>query len=140
VSGELLQPQTGGLGMPPPTPLTAPFWSGCEAGELRFQRCPECGRAEFPPSEHCRNCLSEAITWEVSSGRGEVYSFTVVYRPVTPNLHVPYAPVIVDFAEGFQMLTNLVGVPVDGVQVGVPVRVRFVAVDGRTLPYVEPAG
>ena len=120
--------------------VSAPFWTGCAAGELRFQRCRSCAAAQFPPAEHCRQCLAVDLAWEVSAGRGTVYSWTVVHRPATPAFAVPYAPAIVDVAEGYQLLTNLVGVAPDDITPDMPVAVRFVALPGDlTLPYFAPA-
>ncbi|SEP20115.1 Zn-ribbon domain-containing OB-fold protein [Trujillonella endophytica] len=135
-----LHPQRHALPHAPPGGVSAPFWAGCAAGELRFQRCRSCAAVQFPPAEHCRECLAADLVWAVSSGRGTVYSWTVVHRPATPAFEVPYAPAIVDVAEGFQLLTNLVDVAPEEIAAGMPVAVRFVAVPGDlTLPYFAPA-
>ncbi len=130
-----LQPQTG------PVPhassqVSLPFWQGCRAEELRYQRCAACGLANFPPTEHCRQCLSAELQWKQSDGVGEVYSWTVVHRPVTPEFTPPYAPAIVTLDEGYQMLTNVIGVTPADLAIGMPVQVRFHEVgDDVTLPY-----
>jgi uncharacterized OB-fold protein len=117
------------------TPLSLPFWQGCRAGELRYQRCAGCRTANFPPTEHCRLCLSAELHWEQSGGVGEIYSWTVVYRPVTAEFEPPYAPAIVTLDEGYQMLTNVVGVAPEELAVGLRVRAQFHAVGDLTLPY-----
>ena len=133
-SGPLL-PQTG------PVPhasgqLSLPFWQGCQSGELRYQHCEACGVPNFPPTEHCRQCLSAELRWERSSGLGEIYSWTVVHRPVTAEFEPPYAPAIVTLDEGYQMLTNIVGVVPEDLAIGMRVQVQFHAVGGEvTLPY-----
>ncbi|OMC47560.1 hypothetical protein A5745_10435 [Mycobacterium sp. IS-2888] len=134
-SGKSLRPQTG----PVPhasSPVSSPFWEGCQKGELRYQRCAACGQSNFPPTEHCRECLSHELRWEQSGGAGEIYSWTVVHRPVTAEFAPPYAPAIVTLDEGYQMLTNIVGVAPDDLAVGMRVRVQFHAVGADvTLPY-----
>lgn len=135
MTSDALRPQRG------PVPhagshLSAPFWAGCRAGQLRYQRCAACGLANFPPSEYCRQCLSGELSWEPGSGRGEIYSWTVVHRPVTAEFDPPYAPAIVTLDEGYQMLTNVVGVATADLKVGLRVRVEFHAVGPDvTLPY-----
>jgi uncharacterized protein len=130
-----LQPQTG------PVPhassrISLPFWQGCRSEELRYQRCEACGLANFPPTEHCRQCLSAELQWQQSDGTGEIYSWTVVYRPVTPEFTPPYAPAIVTLDEGYQMLTNVIGVAPADLAIGLPVQVQFHEVgDDVTLPY-----
>jgi len=130
-----MQPQTG----PVPhasSPLSVPFWDGCRSQELRYQRCEGCGVANFPPTEHCRHCLSGDLSWQRSAGHGEIYSWTVVHRPVTAEFAPPYAPAIVTLDEGYQMLTNIVGVAPEDVAVGMRVRVEFHAVGTDVvLPY-----
>ncbi|MGO9382741.1 MAG: Zn-ribbon domain-containing OB-fold protein [Mycobacterium sp.] len=116
--------------------LSVPFWQGCQAGELRYQRCEACGLSNFPPTEHCRQCLSAELRWQQSSGRGEIYSWTVVHRPVTAEFEPPYAPAIITLDEGYQMLTNVVGVAPDDLAIGMRVQVQFHAVGADvTLPY-----
>jgi uncharacterized OB-fold protein len=80
------------------------------------------------------------LSWATSAGSGTVYSWTVVYRPATPVFEVPYAPAIVDVREGFQVITNLVGVAPEDITVALPVIVRFCEVEpGFWLPYFAPA-
>jgi uncharacterized protein len=123
-----------------PGPLTKPFWQGCAERTLRFQRCASCGAADFPPAEHCRQCLSTDVGWEASLGRGVVYSWTVVHRAATPVFETPYAPAIVTLDEGYQMLTNVIGTTTDDLRVGLPVQVDFqVVADNLWLPYFRPA-
>lgn len=133
-----LQPQPG----PVPhasSPLSAPFWEGCRCGELRYQRCAACGLANFPPTEHCRQCLSPQLQWQAGGGTGEIYSWTVVHRPVSPEFEPPYAPAIVTLDEGYQMLTNVVGVAPGDLAIGMRVRVQFHPVGPDvTLPYFTP--
>jgi hypothetical protein len=77
--------------------------------------------------------------WEPSSGRGTLYSWTAVFRPQTPEFAVPYVPVIVDMAEGWQMLSCLIGCDHRAAAVGLAVAVEFHATDGGvTLPYFRP--
>jgi uncharacterized OB-fold protein len=122
-----------------PGPLTAPFWQGCTEGRLLFQRCESCASANFPPTEHCRQCLSPALKWERSSGSGIVYSWTVVHRAATPVFETPYAPAIIDLAEGYQILTNIIDTGIAQLRVGLPVTVDFRAVgDDLWLPYFRP--
>jgi uncharacterized OB-fold protein len=135
MTSEPLRPQSG------PVPnassqVSVPFWQGCRDGELRYQRCESCGLANFGPTEHCRQCLSPDLHWTKSGGLGEIYSWTVVYRPVSPEFEPPYAPAIITLDEGYQMLTNVVGVAPEDLAVGMRVQVQFHVVDtDLTLPY-----
>lgn len=135
----MLRAQTAEVPHPRPTAVTQPFWDGCARGELLFQRCRRCAAVGFPPAEHCRACLSRELTWEAGRGRGVLYTWSVVRRPVTPAFEVPYAVAVVTLDEGYQMMTNIVDTTADRLRVDLPVRVVFhrVGADLR-LPYFAP--
>ncbi|GAA0820887.1 Zn-ribbon domain-containing OB-fold protein [Streptosporangium amethystogenes subsp. fukuiense] len=134
-----LAPQHGELPHAEPTELSAPFWNRCAEGTLTFQRCAACRSINFPPVEVCRECLDTDLGWEESSGRGTLYSWTVVHRPVTAAFTPPYAPAIVDLDEGYQMVTDLIGIAPEEITAGMPVEVDFHEVSpGLHLPYFRP--
>ncbi len=125
--------------LPTPTAISRPFWDGCRMGELLVQKCCDCGRLIFIPQPACYRCLSQNLEWVKGSGRGTVYSYTVVWRPQTPAFEVPYVIAIVDLEDGYQMLTNIVGIDPPQVRVGMPVEVDFWAASEEiVLPYFRP--
>lgn len=132
----LLVPGTGDIPRPEPGPISAPWWDGCREGVVRFQRCADCGAATHTPAVLCAGCASRSLHWVDSSGRGEIYSWTRVWRPVTPSFEVPYVPLVVTMEEGWWMLANLVGCEHDVVAIGLAVEVEFHRFDdGFVLPY-----
>ena len=136
---EPTEPQAGDIPLPRPTPLSAPHWDGCRDGELRVQRCGDCGTYVFIPQPACTQCFSEKLEWVTTRGRGRVYSYTVVHRPVQPQFKVPYVIAILEFDEGFHMMSNLIGLEPDAVEIGMEVEVEYVRKsDTITLPYVRP--
>jgi len=135
-----LQPQSGAIPTPVPGPISQPWWDGCAAGVLRYQRCDDCGAPTHTPALLCANCASRALTWVDASGRGEIYSWTRVWRPVTPAFTTPYVPIIVAMEEGWSMLSALIGCDDEAVEIGMAVEVEFHALDGGlALPYFRPA-
>lgn len=96
-----------------PTPqideLTAPYWEGLKAGELRFQRCSNCQNAWLPMREECPRCLGPDWELEVSAGRGKVISWVIYHRAFNAYFsdRLPYNVAIVELAEGPRLLTNL---------------------------------
>jgi uncharacterized protein len=136
----ILEPQSGAIPKPTPGPLTQPYWDGCARGELLFQRCGNCGLATHTPAYLCAHCTSQDLSWEASAGTGAIYSWTTVWRPQIPAFHTPYAAIIVDMDEGWQVLSNLIGCPIDDVEIGMRVEVEFHEIEGGfTLPYFRPA-
>ena len=128
--------QTGAIPLPRPTPLSEPHWRGCREGVLRVQRCDDCGAHVFVPQPVCTGCLGSKLAWVDSSGRGQLYSYTVVHRPQQPVFETPYVPIIVALDEGWHMLSNLEGVSESAIQIGMPLVVSFRKMsDEITLPY-----
>lgn len=117
------------------TDLTADFWAAADRRELVRPVCRECGRNFFTPQIACPTCLSESWSYEPSSGRGRVYSATLVHKASTPGVAVPFRLGIVDLDEGWSMLTTLVDGP-DGrlPAIDAPVEVAWIERDGRTIP------
>ena len=74
-----------------------------------------------------------------SSGRGKVYSFSVVHRAPRPQFEVPYIVAVIELEEGWHMLSNVLECPVDEVVVDLPVEVAFRKMTEEiTLPYFVP--
>lgn len=103
------------------------FWEACRRHELVLQRCAACGTLRYHPRAVCPACLSSDVRWERMSGRGTIYTFTVTYQNQAPGFReeLPYVLAYVTLDEGVQMLTNVVGCPVDQVRIGMPVEVTF---------------
>ena len=136
----ILEPRISGTPVPNPSPVSEPYWEGARLGELRYQLCAACGTANFGPGLVCRGCQSRDLTWEVSEGKGTLYSWTVVWRPQTPAFEVPYAPAIVRLEEGYEMLSAVVGCSPEDLREGLALSVEFHALnDEITLPFFSPA-
>jgi hypothetical protein len=117
--------------------VLAPFLAAAREHRLVVQRCTGCGKLRFPPRELCSGCLSTDATWQEVSGRGEVYSYSVMHHVYHPGFadEVPYAVVLVKLAEGPKITSNLVDCPPSEIRVGMPVEVTFEAVSPEvTLP------
>jgi uncharacterized protein len=121
-----------------PEPDTKHFWEGAQAGELRYQTCNDCKRVNFYPTAHCQNCGSSSLSWNVSKGEGEVYTFSVVMQNRIPGFQElgAYAIAYVDLDEGFRMLTNVLvdGDPTQLVKIGQRVKVEFEKQDSGEYP------
>jgi uncharacterized OB-fold protein len=125
--------------LPRPTPLSKPHWDGCREGVLRVQRCGDCDAFVFIPKPVCGGCLGTNLRWVESSGRGTLYSYSIVHRPQQPTFEVPYTVAIVELEEGWHMLTNLLGVGPDDIEIGMSLEVSFERKsDEITLPYFRP--
>lgn len=113
--------------LPEPSAISRPFWEGLKARELRLQRCEDCGEFVFYPRAACPNCMSERLEWQAVSGRGKVYTFTIVRRAMIPafQAEVPYVFAIVELDEGPRLATNVIGCDPEAVRVDMPVKAAY---------------
>ena len=121
---------------------TRAYWEGAGRGELVLQRCGDCGVVQHRPRGLCVTCLSSEIEHFVASGRGEIYTFSIVRQNQMPGFrdHLPYVVAYVALEEGPQILSHVVGCDPESVTIGMPVQVEFVSTDeARGVPRFVPA-
>jgi uncharacterized OB-fold protein len=127
--------------IPDPDGTEAPFWQGAAEGELRIQICGACGHQQHYPRKLCTQCGAEP-TWHTTSGRGTIYTFTVVRQFGMPPFkdELPYVVAMIELEEGVRMLSNVTDVSPDDVHIGMAVEAyAVIAEDGVGIPYWRPA-
>jgi uncharacterized protein len=114
-----------------------PYWEGLKQGELRIQHCSACSQYVFYPRSLCPYCHTTQLSWEVVSGRGTIYTYTVAHQGFGAfAADVPFIVALVELEEGVRMMTRIIDVPREQVSVGAAVRVTFQSVaEDLTLPY-----
>jgi uncharacterized OB-fold protein len=95
---------------PAQTVLNDGYLEGLRAGELRLQRCADCGQYRFPPSRNCPSCLSASWAWTPVSGRGTLWSWIGMHKRYIAGFEPPYVVALVELEEGPRMIA---GVPAD---------------------------
>lgn len=118
-----------------------PYWEGLAHGELRIQQCQVCSRYVFYPRSICPHCFSDQLGWVTATGKGVIYTYTVVHQAFGSFAgQPPYVVALVELEEGVRMMSRIVGAPRDQITVGAAVRVTFEVVGtDLTLPYFELA-
>jgi uncharacterized protein len=122
-------------------PWARPFWDGAREGRLLIQRCGDCQKHVFYPRVSCPHCFSQNLGWVQASGRGTVYSYTVVYNnaPSAFTCDVPYVVAVIQLDEGVRMLSNVVECDLDRLGCDMPVEVTFERLNEEfTLPKFRP--
>jgi len=117
------------------------FWDGCRHHELRLQRCDACGTVRHHPRPACPQCASFDYGWVRASGRGTLYTFTIVHGPTLPAFQsrTPYNVAVVQLDEGPFMVSTIVGCRAEELRIGMPVEVVFEDVDETlSLPRFKP--
>jgi uncharacterized OB-fold protein len=129
------QRKLGFVGSPDSNPETKPFFDGAAQGKFMLPRCNACGRTHWYPRAVCPHCFSQDLRWIEASGKGTIYSFSVMKRT-----EIPYAIAYVTLEEGTTMLTNVVETDLDTIRIGQSVRVTFLATEGGPpMPVFRPA-
>jgi uncharacterized OB-fold protein len=117
------------------------FWfDGVAEGRLLIQRCTGCGDLRHPPGPVCPSCHS--FDWDTveASGRGTVYSYVINHHPPFPAFDYPLAVALIELEEGNRLVSNVVGIDPEAIEVGQAVEVDFVRYDDElTLPVFRPA-
>jgi len=127
---------TRSLPLPEPSRDNAPFYEAARRGELHLQRCRACARFRHYPRPACPHCLSRDHAWERTSGRGTVYTWTIVHGPTLPAFQhkLPYNVVDVLLEEGVHFVSEVLDCPPGEIHAGMPVEATFVPVtDDVTL-------
>lgn len=124
-------------------PDTRPFWEATREKQLRYQRCDDCGAVVWHPRAHCTRCIGGSLSWQTASGKGAIYTFSVVRQSYHPffRTRVPYAVAWVDLEEGPRLLTNVVGVtdPSTDLSCGQPVVLEWEEHEEVNIPLFRPA-
>ncbi|MFI0405852.1 Zn-ribbon domain-containing OB-fold protein [Actinomadura sp. 3N508] len=125
---------------PVTTPDTAEFWKATTEGTFLGRRCDDCGSAIWYPRPICPFCHGSNTRWEEFSGRGSVYSYSVVHRAGGAWKGVtPYVLAYVELEEGPRVMTNIVDCDVTKVAIGDAVEVVFEDTgNGSALPRFRP--
>ncbi len=130
---------------PKPLPViteeSRPFWEGCQQGKLLLQYCDRCQLYQFYPRLYCMQCEAEHPRWVEASGRGVIYSYTIIRQNRSPEFanDTPYNVAIVQLEEGPRMLSNIVDIAPAELRVDLPVTVVFDRVsDTISLPRFRP--
>jgi uncharacterized OB-fold protein len=126
-----------------PDQWSKPFWTAASEHRLVCGQCVDCKTYRMPPSPFCPRCRSQEVHWQELTGRGTIFTYTVIHHPVLPMLSrsVPYAVAAVTLpdAGGVRLLGNLVGVDSEDLAVGMEVRVEWADLDaGFSVPRFRP--
>ena len=118
---------------------TREFWAGAARGQLLITRCDRCSRYVWYPESPCRFCGATRLTWTPVSGRGTLFSWSVVHHAWIPQFatQLPFITALIALAEdpAVRIVSYLVECAPDALRCDLPVRVVF-----RPLRYPGVAG
>ena len=72
------------LPAPAVAPETQAYWDAAAKGKLLVKKCTACGQAHHYPRTLCPFCFSDKTEWIETSGKGTIYSYSVMRRAPVP--------------------------------------------------------
>lgn len=122
---------------------TRAFWKATKDKQLTYQQCRDCGTVVFYAKRQCTGCTGGTLEWKTASGKGTVYTYSVVRQSYHPFFRqkVPYAVAWIDLEEGPRILSNITGVgdALKDVQCGMQVQVEWEEHEALCIPLFKPA-
>ncbi len=129
--------------IPQVTDLNRFYWEAVAEHRLELLRCNVCGHYVHYPRPACATCQATDLAPEQISGRGTLYSYSVIMQASHPYFvdKIPYIIGIVAIEEepAVHIPTALVDCEEAELRCGIPVEVVFRAVTPTlTLPFFRP--
>lgn len=96
--------------------------------------CPHCHNKIFPPRDVCPTCSGEAKQPYTFSGKGEVFSYTVMHdAPTGYDENTPYTVAVVKLQEGPMVTAQITDLGEQPMEIGMPVEMvtRKIREDGN---------
>lgn len=114
----------------------ARFQAYLEEGRFMIQRSRSTGEHVFYPRTMAPGTGTADLEWVEPSGHGTVYATTCTRR--RPEQGGDYNVALVDLAEGPRMMARVEGIAADAVTVGLKVKAKVGAIDGKPAVVFEP--
>lgn len=124
-----------------PSSFTKPFWAATREKKLVIQYCRATGKYQhYPRPTSIFTGRKSDIEWREVSGRGEIFSWTVVrHAPVAFRGLEPYLVASVTLDVGVNVIANLVSCPLHEVRIGMKVVPYWLPInDGMHLLMFQP--
>ncbi len=109
--------------MPAADSEALPWWQAAAEHRLLVQRCIACEHLRLPPAPICPECRAAEADWLELSGRGELYTYTIVHRAVAVGQELPFVIAVIELedAGGVRIISNLVAADLEEIEIGLPV-------------------
>jgi uncharacterized protein len=108
---------------------TRPFWEAAREQRLVVQKCGACGYYNHPPRSFCDSCLSQQLAYAPVSGRGKIYTFTVMHQRDVAGFEEesPFVNIVVELEEQQRLLMVAILRQQERelIRIGAPVEVCF---------------
>lgn len=107
------------------------YYDALLAGIFQIQQCGACNKHVFYPRVVCVHCGSPDLRWVTPSGKGVVYSTTVVRRKADAGGDINVA--LIDLEEGVRMMSRVENLAPDQVKIGMVVTAKIISQKDQIL-------
>lgn len=114
------------------------YHAALKDGIFQIQRCGVCKQHVFFPRVVCIHCGSPELSWVRASGKGTVYSSTIMRRKAEAGGDLNLS--LIDLAEGVRMMSRVEGIAPDQVKIGMAVNASVISYKDQPLVVFTPAG
>ena len=116
------------------------YWDALKEKKLLIQRCTDCNELRHPPLPSCPHCWSFNRDSVQASGRGTLFTYTVIHKPLVPPFDEPNTVAVVLLEEGTKLVVELAAGEEGPLEIGMPVEIDYLECDpDLTLPIFRPA-
>jgi hypothetical protein len=106
---------------------TARYWREVpQRYRMEAGKCTACGEIHFPPRRVCMECGKREFETVVLPDTGKVITWTVIR--VAPDEFTdlaPYAVCLVELDNGVKIMSQLVDIDLETIELGMPVKIEF---------------
>lgn len=119
---------------------SAAWWDAVQNRHLMVNACASCRRNSLYARPFCPHCWSDDVALTPASGRGRLYTWTVIHQNAAPFAdRTPYVVAMVDLEEGPRLMTEIQDCPVDDLRADMELILTFRDDDGFLVPAFTPA-
>jgi uncharacterized protein len=105
---------------------SAPFFEAAAQDRLSLPRCDKCDIWLAPNQVACPHCLNQRMAWTTASGRGRIFTWTVIHNSVPEfRSEIPYVIAEIELEEGPHLETRLLGTSKEEVYLDMEVVAAF---------------
>jgi hypothetical protein len=104
----------------------SPWWESIQDNTLVLPLCQACKQFHFYPEPFCPHCGSNELSAGKITGKGTLYSFTIVHRAPSAAFkdEVPYVLGVVKTQEGPHFMARIECDAADKLQIGLPIHFK----------------
>ena len=113
------------------------FQRALAEGEILLPKCDDCGAYHFFPRVLCPHCHGAAISWKQATGKGRVYTTTVVRR--SADRGGDYNVCMVELQEGVRMMSRVEGIAPGEVAIDMAVTAFVGEAEGAPAVLFKPS-